>query len=148
MHLFVPISVKTMTTIISFKRKIGKIYTCQKVDMATTRIHGHSHSIYIDSLSISAVNDMSITNARLPFWRVVGTKESRYGAIAKLYSICMLDVSMGVGDTATMLNIRDIIDKRENGRCTQRSISDTVAYAVYLVCTMERVIRFHSACGK
>lgn len=52
-----------------------------------------THTLYIDSLSISAVNDMSITNARLPFWRVVGTKESRYGAIAKLYSICMLDVS-------------------------------------------------------
>ncbi|KAI7880927.1 hypothetical protein K492DRAFT_207203 [Lichtheimia hyalospora FSU 10163] len=45
-----------------------------------------------DLLCISAVNDMSITNARLPFWRIVGTKESRYGAIAKLYSICMLDI--------------------------------------------------------
>ncbi|CDS08030.1 hypothetical protein LRAMOSA01979 [Lichtheimia ramosa] len=45
-----------------------------------------------DSLCISAVNDMSITNARLPFWRVVGTRESKYGAIAKLYSICMLDI--------------------------------------------------------
>lgn len=64
----------------------------QKHDNTLQKLSWQDIYMSKDSLCISAVNDMSITNARLPFWRVVGTRESKYGAIAKLYSICMLDI--------------------------------------------------------
>ena len=36
---------------------------------------------------------MAMIHARLPYWQIVCSEESMYGAIAKLHAVCWFDVS-------------------------------------------------------
>ena len=44
-------------------------------------------------MRLSAGKNMGMLHARLPYWEIVRTKESVYGVIAKLHSVCWFDVS-------------------------------------------------------
>ncbi|KAI9492118.1 hypothetical protein BDB00DRAFT_462166 [Zychaea mexicana] len=46
-----------------------------------------------DESRLSAAKNMHITHIKLPYWRIVHTNESIYGATAKLHSVCWFDVN-------------------------------------------------------
>ena len=141
-------NVKTTTTLL--KRKIGKIHTCQKVNKMTICIHANSLSlstrfIMYFSCGWHVDNQCKITVLAYCEYQ----RESIWCDCKALFNLhvgckCAIITYTTPATYAEYWNI----DKRKGGRCTQRSISDTVAYAICLVCTMERIIGFYSACGK